>query len=224
MMTLVFVGFGLLFPLVSGLGFHRAWILADAGSESRVLGKGMEGARRESKPIEEKIEKHWNELIAMQSSMIGHVAALGTCDDFVEKILADLIGELREVGDGTTAILEREIEKLRDRGWRELAKQIALRVSTLNLRSDRLLDLRVQHQKALLSGIAQIAEGRSYQKIAEALEKRAVAALRDGYTMGVKAPFSRMESHPPKDFLDLIRLRRLRDALFHGKWSGEPES
>jgi len=223
LLTSIFVMFGILFPMVSGLCFYRAWESADQGLESWRLRKELDRTRREVDAVDRQIGLCRTELDSNQHETIKLIANLSSGDRFVEKMIADLVGSLRGAGPEILARVKQQIESARsDGGWPVLAKQLALDVEALELSGDALHQAHVKFQKDLLSGIAQIEVGNSLARLAEGLKRRIRAALSEGHHVGSEAPFAVMAVHSPEEMVQLVRQRKLRDALFRGKRTTAP--
>ena len=210
LLTGIFSIFGALFPMVSGLCFYRAWEIADRGLEGWRLRKEGKETTRELEAVDSRIGACRTELDAIQQESVKLIASLGAGDQFVEKMIADVVGSLRGVQPEVVANLRRLIEESRDQGrWPDLAKKLALEVEALELPGGALQQIHVKFQKDLLSGIAQIDKGNSLRSLADALKQRVHAALSEGHQVGTKAPALSSE-----EMVELMRQRRLQDALF----------
>lgn len=216
LVTGIFAMFGALFPMVSGLCFHRSWEMAEKGLESRRLLKEKEGAAKNLDAINNQVGACRTELDFIQHETVQLIASLSSGDRFVEKMIADLVGSLRGAGLDVVARVKQKTEGPRgEGGWPELAKWLALEVEALELPGGALQQIQVKFQKDLLSGIAQIDKGDSLANIATVLKKKVGAALSEGYQVGAEAPFGALAAHSPEEMLQLVRQRKFREALSH---------
>jgi hypothetical protein len=218
LLSSIFAIFGALFPMVSGLCFYRAWGMADKGLECWRVRKEGEQTRKELDAIDAQIGTCRTELDSNQHETVKLIAGLSSGDRFVEKMVADLVGSLHGAGPEIVASVKQKIgATLGEWGWPELAKWLALEVEALELSGGPLQQVRVKFQKDLLSGVAQIDKGDSLGNQAETLKKRIRAALSEGYEVGTQAPFAVMATHSPEEMVELVRQRKLRDALFRSR-------
>lgn len=216
LLTITFVFLGFLFPMLSGLAFSKALEQADFRHEGRRLKRRLEEVQKELGGVQAELKSNQSQLAGHQAETVTLVEGLGDSEEFADKAITELVAVVSRAGGERASQLGSRIEALRDLGLKEMSKRLAREGASIQTQGDAALSAQIKYYIDLISGIAQIAGGKSLHKLAQSRKSTLRTTLLDGYEAGKAAAFVLLHSYEPEEKLDMVNNRKFHNSLFRG--------